>query len=84
MRYEPIDIPTFAAGLTAAGAHPYIVQHLSNVAQDYRDGIFSGMNNLVEVIGGSKPTTVEESVAANRAQFDADGPFGLTDARLAA
>jgi NAD(P)H dehydrogenase (quinone) len=84
VRYEPIDIPTFAAGLTAAGASPYIVQHLSNVAQDYRDGIFSGMNNLIEVIGGSRPMTVEDSVAANRPQFDTDGRFGITDARLAA
>jgi NAD(P)H dehydrogenase (quinone) len=84
VRYEPIEIPTFAAGLTAAGGGPHIVQHLSNVTQDYRDGVFSGINNLIEVIGGSKPTTVEEHVAATRASFDADGPFGITDARLAA
>ena len=84
VRYEPIDIPTFAAGLTAAGASLYFVQHLSNVAQDYCDGIFSGMNNLVEVIGGSKPTTVEDSVATTRPQFDTDGRFGITDARLRA
>jgi uncharacterized protein YbjT (DUF2867 family) len=84
IRYEPIEISTFAAGLTAAGASAHFVQHLSNVAQDYRDGVFSGNNNLVEVIGGSKPTTVEEHVAATRATFDTDGPFGITDARLAA
>jgi NAD(P)H dehydrogenase (quinone) len=84
VRYEPIDIPTFAAGLTAAGASTHLVQHLSNVAQDYRDGIFSGINNLVEVIGGTKPITVEEFVAANRARFDSDGRFALTDARLGA
>src|SRR6516165_10838791 len=84
VRYEPIDISTFAAGLTAAGASLYFVQHISNVAQDYLDGIFSGMNNLVEVIGGSKPTTVEDSVATTRPQFDTDGRFGITDARLRA
>ena len=84
VRYEPIEIPTFAAGLTAAGAGAHIVQHLSNVTQDYRNGVFSGMNNLIEVIGGSAPTTVEAHVAATRASFDADGPFGITDARLAA
>jgi NAD(P)H dehydrogenase (quinone) len=80
VRYEPIDIPTFAAGLTAAGAAAYLVQHLSNVAQDYRDGIFSGINNLVEVIGGAKPMTVEDYVAATRAKFDTDGGLGITDA----
>src|SRR6516162_10404002 len=75
VRYEPIDIPTFAAGLTAAGASAHFVQHISNVAQDYRDGVFAGVNNLVEVIGGSKPTTVDEYVAATRSLFDTDGLF---------
>jgi NAD(P)H dehydrogenase (quinone) len=84
VRYEPIDIPTFAAGLTAAGASPHFVQHITSVAQDYRDGIFAGTNNLVEVVGGTKPITVEEVVAANRARFDSDGRFALTDARLGA
>ena len=60
------------------------MQHLSNVAQDYREGVFSGMNNLVEVIGGTKPMTVEEHVDTTRAKFDTDGPFGITDARLPA
>src|ERR1700739_4207199 len=62
VRYQPIEIPTFAAGLTAAGASAHFVQHLSNVTQDYRDGVFSGMNNLVEGISGSKPMTVEGAV----------------------
>jgi NAD(P)H dehydrogenase (quinone) len=84
VRYEPIEISTFAAGLTAAGASAHFVQHLRNVTQDYRDGVFSGMNNLVEVIGGSKPKTVEEHVAATRVTFDTDGSYGITDARLAA
>ena len=83
-RYEPIEISAFAAGLTAAGATPRLVQHLSNVAQDYRDGIFAGVNNLVEVISGSKPMTVEQYVTATRDEFDTDGHFALSDARLAA
>jgi NAD(P)H dehydrogenase (quinone) len=73
VRYEPIDIPTFAADLTAAGASAHFVQHISNVAQDYRDGIFAGVNDLVEVIGGVKPITVEDYVAATRSRFDASG-----------
>jgi NAD(P)H dehydrogenase (quinone) len=84
IRYEPIEIPAFAAGVTAAGGDAHIVQHLSNVAQDYRDGVFSGINNLIEVIGGSKPTTVEEHVAATRATFDTTAPYGITDERLPA
>ncbi len=73
VRYEPIDIPTFAADLTASGASAHFLQHMSNVAQDYRDGVFAGVNNLVEVIGGVKPITVEDYVAATRSQFDTSG-----------
>jgi NAD(P)H dehydrogenase (quinone) len=73
VRYEPIDIPTFAADLTAGGASPHFVQHISNVAQDYRDGVFAGVNNLVEVIGGVKPITVEGYVESTRSRFDTSG-----------
>jgi NAD(P)H dehydrogenase (quinone) len=84
VRYEPIEISVFARGLTAGGASPHFVQHISNVAQDYRDGVFSGMNNLVEVIGGSKPISVEDHVALTRTEFDTGGHFWITDERLRA
>ncbi len=73
VHYEPTDIPTFAAGLTAAGASAHFVQHISAVAHDYRDGIFAGVNNLVEVIGGIKPITVEDYVEATRSRFETSG-----------
>jgi NAD(P)H dehydrogenase (quinone) len=75
VRYEPIDIPTFAAALSAQGRTDFFVQHISSVAQDYQDGIFAGENNLVEVISGHKPMTVADYVNANRADFEHDGPF---------
>ena len=77
VRYVPIDIPSFAAALTARGGADFLVQHLSNVAQDYQDGIFAGENNLIEVITGHKPTTVADFVNANRADFEHDGRFAL-------
>jgi uncharacterized protein YbjT (DUF2867 family) len=83
-RYEPVDIPTFAAAMISQGATDFLVQHLSNVAQDYQDGIFAGTNNLVEIIAGSKPMTVEEYVAVCRDQFNSDGPYALRDSLLAA
>ena len=70
VRYEPVEIPTFAATLTAEGRTDFFVQHISSVAQDYQDGIFAGENNLVEVISGRKPMTVADYVNANRAVFD--------------
>jgi NAD(P)H dehydrogenase (quinone) len=79
VRYEPIDIPTFAAALTAKGRTDFFVQHISNVAKDYQHGIFAGENNLVEVISGHRPMTVADFVTAYRADFDHDGPFALRD-----
>jgi NAD(P)H dehydrogenase (quinone) len=52
VRYEPVDIPSFAAALRAQGAGPFQVEFLSTVARDYQNGVFAGTNNLVEVIGG--------------------------------
>jgi NAD(P)H dehydrogenase (quinone) len=72
VRYEPVEIASFADALLAQGRSPFLVQHLSNVAQDYRDGIFSGTNNLVEAISGTSATTVEQFTAANRAVFEHD------------
>lgn len=83
VRYEPIGIPTFAAALTAQGRTDFFVQHISNVAQDYQDGIFAGENNLVEVISGHKPMTVSDFVNANRAAFEHDGPFVVRDQLVA-
>jgi NAD(P)H dehydrogenase (quinone) len=83
VRYEPVDIPTFAAALTELGRTEFFVQHISSVAQDYQDGVFAGENNLVEVISGHKPMTVADYVDANRAAFDHDGPFATRKQPLA-
>lgn len=83
VRYEPVSIPAFAAGLTTAGFPEFFVQHISSVAQDYQDGIFSGENNLVEVISGHPPMTVADYVTANRAEFDHDGRFVRREHRKA-
>jgi NAD(P)H dehydrogenase (quinone) len=70
VHYQPVEIHAFAATLTAQGRTDFFVQHISSVAQDYRDGIFAGENNLVEVISGHKPMTVADYVNANRVYFD--------------
>jgi uncharacterized protein YbjT (DUF2867 family) len=79
VRYEPIEIPAFAAALKAKGRTDFFAQHISSVAQDYRDGIFAGENNLVEVISGHPPMTVPEYVGANFADFAHDGLLSLRD-----
>jgi uncharacterized protein YbjT (DUF2867 family) len=82
VRYESVEIAEMIAALTTAGIPDWLVQHHANVARDIRDGVFSGFNDLVETIGGSAPATIEQSIQANLAFYDTDGPLALTDARL--
>ena len=69
VRYEPADIPTWIEGIKAQGFPDFLAQHLSNVAVDYQNGIFAGNNDLVERIGGKKPTTVQEFITDHLAAF---------------
>jgi NAD(P)H dehydrogenase (quinone) len=77
VRYEPLEVATFAEGLKAKGFPSHLVQHLSNVAVDYQNGIFAGTNNLVEVIGNRTPMTVEDYVNANKEAFSKDGRYAI-------
>lgn len=69
VRYEPTDIDTWVKDIQSRGFSSYQAQHLSNVAIDYRNGIFAGTNDIVERVGGKRPMTVEEFVTANSAAF---------------
>ena len=69
VRYEPADIPTWIDGIKAQGFPEFLAQHLSHVAVDYQNGIFAGNNDLVERIGGKKPTTVQEFITDHLAAF---------------
>jgi uncharacterized protein YbjT (DUF2867 family) len=73
VRYEPVEIEHFAEALKVQGHTPFLIQHLTNVAQDYRDGIFAGTNNLVEVITGTPAMTLEQFGALHRSAFQQDG-----------
>lgn len=73
VRYEPDSIEEFADGLASLGRSSHLIQHLSNVAVDYQNGVFSGTNNLIEVIGNRTPMTVEEFVIDRKHVFDRNG-----------
>jgi uncharacterized protein YbjT (DUF2867 family) len=77
IRYEPVDIPEFVDRLNAEGAVAHRVQHLANVAADYRNGVFSGTNDYVADIGGITPTTVEEFAVRNKDHFERPEDWGL-------
>jgi NAD(P)H dehydrogenase (quinone) len=69
VRYEPVEIVSWAEELRTRGFSDHLVQHLGNVAVDYRNGVFAGTNDIVETIGGKKPVTVQEFVRKNHAAF---------------
>jgi NAD(P)H dehydrogenase (quinone) len=71
--YEPISVEQFAEGLASIGKSDHAIQHLSSVAIDYRNGIFQGTNNLVEVIGNRTPLSVEAFVDEERGAFARNG-----------
>ncbi|QFZ72002.1 NAD(P)H-binding protein [Streptomyces fagopyri] len=68
--YVPVELDEFTAVLEKRGASPHLIQHLRAVAIDYRNGVFSGMNDVVKEIGGDDPLDVESFIAQNRAFFD--------------
>ena len=72
--YEPISVDEFADGLASLGTPGHLIQHLSNIAIDYQNGVFQGTNNLIEVIGNHAPMTVEEFVTGRKHLFDQNGP----------
>jgi uncharacterized protein YbjT (DUF2867 family) len=76
--YDPVSIEKFAATMAAHGRSQHFIQHVSNVAIDYQNGIFSGTNNLIEVIGNHTPMTVEEFVTSRKDAFQCNGPLYVT------
>jgi len=67
--YEPIEIDRFAQIITEMGYSEHLVQHLRNVSIDYRNGIFSGTNDVVTRVGRTSPTTIEDFINASRAVY---------------
>jgi uncharacterized protein YbjT (DUF2867 family) len=68
--YLPMEIEPFKQVLRDRGFTPYFIQHISAVAQDCRDGIFSGTNDWVETITGRKPMSMMDYIVKNRALFE--------------
>ena len=68
--YVPIELDEFRARLEQLGRDPHFVQHIINVAIDYRNGIFAGTNDNVRTLTGRDPLTVEAFVERNKRAFD--------------
>jgi hypothetical protein len=65
--YAPISIEEFRRKLEERHHYPpFFVQHLAEVAQDCRDGLFAGTNDVIERITGEAPMTVQTFVSRHR------------------
>lgn len=70
IEYAPTSIEEFRIKMeTLYKFPPFLTQHLVEVAQNYRDGIFSGTNDIVEKITGTPPLSVQQFVEKYRAAF---------------
>jgi NAD(P)H dehydrogenase (quinone) len=67
--YIPMEIEAFKPVLKDMGYNPYFIQHISAVAQDCRDGLFSGTNDLVEKLTGQKPMGMVDYITKNKSLF---------------
>lgn len=70
IEYAPTSIEEFRNKMeTLYKFPPFLTQHLVEVAQNYRDGIFSGANDIVEKVTGTPALSVQQFIARNRAVF---------------
>ena len=67
--YMSFEIEPYKQVLKDMGFTPHFIQHISAVAQDCRDGLFSGTNDLVEKLTGRKPLAMADYITKNKALF---------------
>ncbi len=68
--YTPISIDDFRSDLSEKQHYPpFLVQHLAEVAQDCRNGLFAGTNDVIERITAEPPMTVQAFVSRHRQAF---------------
>jgi NAD(P)H dehydrogenase (quinone) len=67
--YVPMENEAFRQMLAGMGFTPHFQQHMGHVAEDCVDGVFSGMNDLVEQLSGRKPLEMRDYIVKNKALF---------------
>jgi uncharacterized protein YbjT (DUF2867 family) len=67
--YAALEIKDFMEIWKKTGFSAYNHQHIAAVAQDCRDGLFSGTNDLVEKITGQMPLGMMDYILKNKALF---------------
>ena len=68
-RNDAASLYAEADRITGRPGSEFLIQHLREVAIDHTNGVFAGTNDLVEMIGGRPPLTVEAFVSKHRDAF---------------
>jgi NAD(P)H dehydrogenase (quinone) len=70
IEYAPTSIEVFKQKMEQLYKfRPFLVQHLVEVAQNYREGIFAGTNDVVERITGTPALSVPAFIEKHRKAF---------------
>jgi NAD(P)H dehydrogenase (quinone) len=70
IEYAPASIEVFKQKMEQLYKFPpFLVQHLVEVAQNYREGIFAGTNDVVEKITGTPALSISAFVEKHRKAF---------------
>jgi len=64
-----MEIEAFVALLNDMGSNAHFQQHMARVAQDCRDGVCSGTNDLVKKLTGQQPLAMVDYIVKNKALF---------------
>lgn len=71
--YSPATLDGYRQHLGQYDLPEFMIQHFIEVAVDYQNGVFEGVDEAIERVTGQAPQTVEEFVRANRRAFDKRG-----------
>lgn len=69
---EYVDIPMehWQQAMADKGHPKFLIDHLSRVGEDYQNGLFNKVTDVVQRIGGRKPKSFEQYVRENISAFD--------------
>ena len=70
IRYEPVEREIFAQVARAGGRDEFVIQYVTEMSQDFQDGIFASMNDIVSKVGQRNPMTIQEFIGRNAAAFE--------------
>lgn len=70
---EYVDIPLehWQKAMADLGHASFLIAHLSRVSEDYQNGLFAGVTDVVREVGGRQPHPIEDFIRANAQAFGA-------------